>query len=682
MSVNTDSYKTIFPGSNCRIKFFRVFILFLFLPSLFCLAATHQQALFLYKKGEYEEAEKLYEELVNEEPQKDIVYLELACLYKELLDYDRSIELFRESIPRIKDKELRKEVLILLGQLYYLKGRDKQAFKIFKKNEVKDIRDWRVHLYLGLIYEDSGSFLLAKKHYSEVLKLKKISVASYRLAKIFYKQKNYKESAYYFKKTLEIAPSTRLAYYYLGRSHLKNEEYEPAYNSLFKAISFYPGNEQIKKIFLLAKSGLGKDYFLRKSSAIEKNRRAKKLSAYKKLRTDFPLLRVRIIKSGREFTFKCGGDFKISSGDNSFKGAKDTFYTFYYKKHRMCLYAYKTKKEIGRFNFPVKISIDNKPFYILEVTSGKGDFWQKRIDSLYRGNFEIVERDDSIDLINIVDLEEYLYGVIAAEIFPSSPFEALKTQAVAARTIAVKNLGRHSKEGFDFCNTTHCQVYRGLTVETLSIKKAVDATRGEVILYNGKPVEAFYHANCGGCLRGDAFAHRPYLFSNRLDCEQISSFNSTPWEEESWFKNPDSGLCKFSKRGNFRWQRVYDRDDFKTIFGFPIEELDKIIVRSKGDCAHIKEVQMNCKGNKRIIKGDLNIRKYFGNLKSSAFKLEIKYNRVNRKPAMLFIWGGGFGHGTGLCQEGVIALAGKGYSYKEIIAHYYKDVEVGRFPIK
>ena len=135
----------------------------------------------------------------------------------------------------------------------------------------------------------------------------------------------------------------------------------------------------------------------------------------------------------------------------------------------------------------------------------------------YRGNFEIFIKKKILYVINIIDIEKYLYGVIKSEILINSPPEALKAQAVVARTYSVQHIGKHSKEGFDLCNTTHCQMYSGVSGEDPRAIRSVDSTRSEVINYRGKPVSVFFSSNCGGitCSNTDAWGSTqiPYLVS-------------------------------------------------------------------------------------------------------------------------------------------------------------------------
>ena len=118
----------------------------------------------------------------------------------------------------------------------------------------------------------------------------------------------------------------------------------------------------------------------------------------------------------------------------------------------------------------------------------------------YRGRFRIEESSfGRINVINVLDIENYLKGVIPAEMLVSSHMDALKAQAVVARTFALKQVRRSRRsEGYDLTADTASQVYRGLGGEEARASKAVDITRGEVVHIRNTLVDAFYHQACGG----------------------------------------------------------------------------------------------------------------------------------------------------------------------------------------
>ena len=117
----------------------------------------------------------------------------------------------------------------------------------------------------------------------------------------------------------------------------------------------------------------------------------------------------------------------------------------------------------------------------------------------YRGGIMFsINSTGSINMINVLEIDEYVYGVLNAEMHHDYPEEALKAQAVAARSFAVTNLNRHSQYGFDVCATTHCQVYKGYADEYEETNAAVDDTAGLCIYSGGKVVSAYYFKNSGG----------------------------------------------------------------------------------------------------------------------------------------------------------------------------------------
>ena len=588
-------------------------------------------------------------------------YINEVYLYKEKLQYKKAQSL----LFTLKDKIKKDEFFYLAGLFSYLEGDSKRAFSLL--NKIKE-KNWRVYLYLGLVCEDLNKKEEAKKFYLEVLNRKKISIASYRLGKVFFQEKEFRKAERYFKETIKIDPSIRLAYYYLGLSLIELNEYKEAYKYLSKTFNLYPQQKKIKKALLFVKKKLSKSFFVKKRKKLEEKRAKKKLFKVKRLSLS-PQVKVKILET-KKIMFKCGGSFFIYTPQKKIRGLGGVFYQIEIKKGKVFL-SYKKNKE--KIMLPVRIESEF-PFYVLNVTYGEKEYWKKILDNAYRGDLLIfLSKRGSLVLVNQLSLEEYLYGVVSSEIPSSSPFEALKAQAVVARTIAFKNLGRHKKEGFDFCKDVHCQVYRGLSAETPRIRKAVDATRGEVIIYKNSFIEAFYHANCGGCLASDIFGEKEYLYSNREDNNKKDKIYFSARKKEEWFKSyPEDFFSSQSK--NFRWQRIYDEEDFKLAFGESLSKLRKINILEEGNCAHKKKIEIDFVDKKEIIEKDYYIREHFDHLKSSAFIFEIKYKK--NKPELLILWGAGFGHGAGLSQEGAIKMAQNGFSYKEIIHHYYKNVEI------
>jgi len=601
---------------------------------------------------------------------KILRYLDVALILKESGEYKKAKYVLEEAVYQHRDDRLLK----CLGRLYYLCSQPKESIQTFKKIQKKD---WLNFVYLGLSYEDVEHSDLATDSYFKSLNLKPNSVALIRLAKIYRSKKDYKKAIEYFLRLIELDPSIKIAYYYLGECYRKIGENKKAYKFLAKTINFYPKFKDGEYKLANVKKNLGKDYFSQKKEREEKVRRDVLLSSYVE-KKEIPIVRVGLSLNLGKISFSCGGDFLIEDKDSSFLGKKDKFYTIKSAAQEIVLHDYENNKEYKRFKLPVTIeskSIKGKkyPFYVLDLVYGQGDFWHKKIDRAYRGKLKLISSSEKFTLINILSIEEYIYGVLPAEISPNISFNALAAQAVAARTLAFRNRGRHKKKGFDFCSDVHCQVYHGYSVEGYSSNRAVDDTRGEILFYNNKPIEIFYHSNCGGCLRPDAFGNKDYLASG-IDAKDRSLPDSA-YNEQMWFFEPSSTFCSKDSGSKFRWQRVYDKEDFLIAFGFHLKDLQHVIIKNKGSCFHYTDIDIITNQGTNNIKGDLRIRNYFDHLRSSSFKVELRQSSGDY-PKMLFFWGSGFGHGSGLCQQGAKTMSEEGYSYQDILNHYYPNTKL------
>ncbi len=592
--------------------------------------------------------------------------LDSASIYKEAMDYDKAIQVLESNPQILADTDSGN----FLGRLYYLTSQNSKAIGVLSSLKNKN---YLTYLYLGLVYEDLGNTQLAVNNYIASLRLQKNTIALYRLGKIYYKRKNYQKASHFFARVIALDSSIRLANFYLAECLLNTGNYEEAYTYSARGINFYPENPDIRKQLMEIKDKIGKTFFVETKKAIEKARELVNLMFYKREK-NIPFVRVGLATDLTDFTFRCGGDFVISDSKQVFNGEKNKFYTIVLKEKRLYLKDYKSGVIYKKYNSPVTIKSDGYPFYVLDITYGETNFWHKRIDRIYRGDLRILI-DGGITLINVISVEEYLYGVLPAEISPKADMEALKAQAVAARSIAIRSIlnQRHKEKNFDVCADVHCQVYQGVSVEKDATNKAVNETRGEIIIYKKEPIEAVYHSNCGGCLRPDVFGKKDY-YAHGFDSKK--SFKPfSPYEEENWCTSYPESFCSHSKTANYRWQRVYDAEDFAFIFGYDLKDLQKIIAKEKGSCVSYKVLEIITSKEKTTLTGDLNIRNYFDNLRSSAFKIDVKFSADN-VPKMLFFWGSGFGHGAGMCQDGAEYMADKGYTYQEILEHYYPHTEV------
>ena len=268
----------------------------------------------------------------------------------------------------------------------------------------------------------------------------------------------------------------------------------------------------------------------------------------------------------------------------------------------------------------------------------------------YRGYITLLKKN-GFTIINNVQVEDYLYGVIPKEMPPNWSAEALQAQSVAARTFALKNRKRHSAEGFDLCNTSHCQVYEGMAAETRTTTDAVNHTRGEVLCYNGSIIDALFHTDSGGMTE----------FSEHVWGSSVPYLCAVPdlqTQTQPWTRAIPMGefMQKVEQNGTML-------GTLKEIHLSPL-----IVGKGSGDRSPSGRVRsaelIGTKG--RIVLSGNDLRTFFS-LPSTLFDIRAGITDV-------VFSGYGSGHGLGLSQWGAKALADKGSSYKDILFHYYTGV--------
>ena len=280
----------------------------------------------------------------------------------------------------------------------------------------------------------------------------------------------------------------------------------------------------------------------------------------------------------------------------------------------------------------------------------------------YRGTLEFSSDRGLLRIINDIDLETYLAGVVSGEAGDLSKPEAYKAQAVAARTYTTKLSHNHSKEGYNLCDSTHCQLYRGQGETSQKAREAVYATRGQIVLYEGKPASTFYHSACGGRTEDMAyvwpFEKKPYLISvsdtrlGRAYCAIAPGFR---WRTKIYF----TGLTRIARSSGWigaaeeaRGLRVSDWGPSGRAYILELYTKDRRIKVSVTDFYHA-----------------VGRRETWQAVKSAMFKI------IQGKDFVI-LDGVGSGHGVGLCQWGAEGMARKGFGYKEILKHYYPGTEI------
>lgn len=303
----------------------------------------------------------------------------------------------------------------------------------------------------------------------------------------------------------------------------------------------------------------------------------------------------------------------------------------------------------------------------------------------YRGTFRIYAAPldqgggaTGLVLVNEAPLEDYLRGVLPEEIGnpPQTDFEAVKAQAVAARSYTLSYLGRRADLGFDLWATVEDQVYGGTARENSQSNRAVQETRGEILLSDGVPIRALYSSACGG---------------RTVNVEDVWPWPWTPYLRSVRDAEDDNldGYCSLS--ANYRWREEWGVDAFIATLrkyapaeGASTAALDgqllDVRVENRSRSGRVAELVVETTEGQCVLHGDRTrwaLRRPGGEaiLRSSFFKIGVQ-RAADGAPLKVVATGGGNGHGIGMCQWGAMGMARAGKSYREILRHYYKATQI------
>lgn len=314
--------------------------------------------------------------------------------------------------------------------------------------------------------------------------------------------------------------------------------------------------------------------------------------------------------------------------------------------------------------------------------------------TLYGGTMRIQPNAyGNFTLVNTVDIETYLRGVVPHEIGPQAPYTAVQAQTVIARTYALRNTRRFQADDYELCATVHCQVYKGLTGTVARADQAIQSTAGQVLTYEDELVDALYSAHTGGVTaqfediwdgqmreylraRVDAIAPTWNLAQAPLDNETaIRQFLN----QRQGFNGADSPV--------FRWDRsstlpelTADLNKYLTVTKHPLGPVQQIIrmaVTERSPSGRIRTLAITT--NRGVIElHKTEARSALGPPRSTLFYIDPILNAQGELSGYRFV-GGGFGHGVGLNQYGSYTLSNQGWDYRRILQFYYPGTTLQPF---
>lgn len=369
----------------------------------------------------------------------------------------------------------------------------------------------------------------------------------------------------------------------------------------------------------------------------------------------------------------------------------------------------------GNYHFTTPVTLrPSRPeadsFILEDVPIGVGFHWERQGPQGFRGVFRVVEVGGGLRVINDVGLNAYVESVISSEMSAKSPTELLKAHAIISRSWLVAEIrrkdggsgfrneeqtgprewnilcwyGREAHDGFDVCADDHCQRYQGLIgAASRNVRHAVAETENEFLVFGEDVCDARFSKCCGGVTEDYRSAWDdhgvPYL-KPVYDGE-----GRMPWVDDEWIRSSPDAYCNttdasllsgiltgFDQETTdfFRWRVDYSSAELSDLVrsrtGIDLGEVVRLEPLERGASGRIVSLRVRGDSGSLTVGKELEIRRVLSpsHLYSSAFV-------VDEDPGRTALCGAGWGHGVGLCQIGAAVMAERGFSYDEILRHYY-----------
>jgi len=371
-------------------------------------------------------------------------------------------------------------------------------------------------------------------------------------------------------------------------------------------------------------------------------------------------------------------------------------------------------------------------FELRDVTIGVDFHWEQKENQRFEGTLKLIQEGEKVRAVNVANLEDYLKSVISSEMSATSSPDLLKAHAVISRswllaqiekTKSLKSGGgvyttshktedeiirwydREDHKNFDVCADDHCQRYQGITkIHSEKALRAVEETRGEVLVSDEKICDARFSKCCGGLSENfenvwESVRH------NYLTKVVDSEFGDATCvdlrqedEAETWIRNKPHAFCNTTDEkilsqvlpdfdqattDFYRWKVEYSQDELAGLIkkrsGIDFGEIKKLEPVKRGHSSRLIKLKIHGSKKTLTVGKELEIRKWLS--ESHLYSSALVVDHLEEKdgiPQKFVLNGAGWGHGVGLCQIGAAVMGEKGYSYKEILKHYFRGAMLNK----
>jgi len=662
----------------------------------------------LFDQGKISEVNQLILVQIQQNPDDLTLWQELAALRKSQGDYVGTVSAYQKYLARKEDWQIRRDMALMLEQMGQFANAAADIRGLYARHPEDEEVLWGMTL-LSQFQAKSKSIrtqptaweaLQAAQKYLLTLTSLKPDSALYQwqLAEVSRKLGDQNRALQAYETVLRLDPSFKRAHRYMARLLARMKNYEESLDQYEKAVAIEPEDQELKRE--------AEQVGLKAPQAAER-REIQKMKDWKNwtLPEEIPIasspvtIRVGLAVHVTRLLMRSPSEIQIfepvtppsplstplavlpPGGDYRFAylSAKRSA-----THQEVWLIKNSRGQTVFRFTRPVwlisKYSL--QPLVFHDMPTNKGYFFGRDQDRAYRETIEILPKPNiGFNVINRVSLEAYTAGVLPSEMISSWPLEALKAQAIAARSYVLTKLNGYNGEGFDVYDGVQSQVYGGLGAETKRTDSAVNQTAGLVLKHGDKVIPAVFSAQCGGHTQDYEEAwgiEEPIVGVADYDPQynQDMEFPLSPYRLERWIKEDPVSYCRaYGMKGyrNFRWVTEVPVETIQEKAP-GVGRIRRLAVIHRSSAGWADRLVVEGDGGRREFKGD-SIRSFFGGIRSNLIWIEPQFN-LKGWPEEFIIYGGGWGHGVGMCQVGAYGLAIAGKSSEEILKHYFPEAAV------
>ncbi|MDR1308071.1 MAG: SpoIID/LytB domain-containing protein [Treponema sp.] len=614
---------------------------------------------------------------------------QLVVIYWELGEMNKAAELLEELLTdrNIPDKD-RDELRLQLFYTYCLVSSYPKAAAlrgpVERSLQGADNRGKaEFYFYSALVYQETGNAERAVELYKRSLDINKWRPAGWYMLGLLLRNSDPREAEKCLQTCWEQDTSFTGALLPLARLLMNRQEWRRARDYLITAGARLPGNREIAAALAetrthvpgggVAGDGAGSGAYLIRREIGTRPPKVEPAAAFPREGS----IRIGLIEGRSLVSVKAGGAFTLRGAGNRnslYSGAaQEQIWIEWTRDSGNGLLSVQDKngRTLARASTPLVYELPGRgdTSIVAGVVNGAPG-----TNRTYRGALEFRPAAGGMTVVNIVPMEEYLYGVIPAEMPASWPAEALKAQSIAARSYSLANLGQFAGRGFDLFGTPHSMAYHGAGAENQKTTDAVNKTRGVILRGGAQPLKAYFSANHGGYSE-DSLPLWGYDAYMQAIPDKLVNLRTNPLplnELYRWIRDTPvsySNLPRYSYVSAYRWEKWVRPEEIRRRLSSDPGEITRIISRGRGISGRIVELEVRGSRGTVMVKGDA-IWNAMGSLRSSLFTIRYKLARNGSVEYVVF-QGAGYGHGIGLDQHGAAGMASVGFSAEDILRHYY-----------